>query len=315
MEFTHLDENGAKMLDVGGKVKTERKAIAYGYVKTAPETIALIKDGKTPKGDVFNTARIAGIQGAKKTSELIPLCHNIFISCIDVDFAIDDEHVYITAKASSTSETGVEMEALTAVSVAALTIYDMLKAVDKYMVISSVELVFKSGGKSALYVKGEQKGVVKATNISETKGTVKHSIAAVDLLADFGIVGDSHAEKGSKRQISLLGGGGVDGAIHRAAGRGLLEECRTLDGCETGDAKITGAYNLPCRHVIHTVGPIWRGGARGEENFSAHATSVLLPLQRQMDAKAWLFLSSRQACMATQKPKQSKSPWTKSPRF
>ncbi len=210
MEFTHFDENGAKMVDVGGKAKTERKAIAFGSVKTSPETIALIKDGKTPKGDVFNTARIAGIQGAKKTSELIPLCHNIFISCVKIDFAMSEDEIYVTATASSNSETGVEMEALTAVSVAALTIYDMLKAVDKGMMISNVTLVYKSGGKSGLYVKGEQKGVVKATNISETKGTVKHSVDGVELLADFGIVGDSHAEKGSRRQISLLGEESID---------------------------------------------------------------------------------------------------------
>ena len=210
MNFTHLDENGAKMVNVGGKAKTERKAIAFGCVKTSPETIALIKDGKTPKGDVFNTARIAGIQGAKKTSELIPLCHNIFISCIKIDFAMDLNTVYITATASSTSETGVEMEALTAVSVAALTIYDMLKAVDKAMTIFGITLIYKEGGKSGLYVKGEQKGVVKATNISETKGTVKHSIDFVELRADFGIVGDSHAEYGSTRQISLLGEESID---------------------------------------------------------------------------------------------------------
>ena len=151
MNFTHLDENGAKMVNVGGKAKTERKAIAFGCVKTSPETIALIKDGKTPKGDVFNTARIAGIQGAKKTSELIPLCHNIFISCIKIDFAMDLNTVYITATASSTSETGVEMEALTAVSVAALTIYDMCKSIDKKMVISDIHLVRKSGGKSGSF--------------------------------------------------------------------------------------------------------------------------------------------------------------------
>ena len=205
MELTHLDKSGAKMVDVGGKEKTSRTAIAFGFVKVASETIELIKSGNTPKGDVFNTARIAGIQGAKKTYELIPLCHNIFISCIKIDFAMDDEKIYITSKVSSTSETGVEMEALTAVSIAALTIYDMLKAVDKGMVISDVSLVYKSGGKSGIYVNGEKSGIIKATNISKKKGTTKESQEKVELLADFGIVGDSHAEKGSKRQISLLG--------------------------------------------------------------------------------------------------------------
>ena len=210
MEFTHLDENGAKMVDVGAKSKTNRTAIAFGSVKMQPETIALIKDGKTPKGDVFNTARIAGIQAAKKTSELIPLCHNIFISCVKVDFAMDAENVYITALASANSETGVEMEALTAVSVAALTVYDMAKAVDKSMTISSVSLIYKSGGKSGVFVRGKEQGYVKATNVSTVKGSVKHPVGEVELVADFGILGDCHAEKGSTRQISLLGEESID---------------------------------------------------------------------------------------------------------
>lgn len=204
MEFSHVDENGVKMVDVGKKEKTERFALAFGQIKLSPETIELIKDGKTPKGDVLNTARIAGIQGAKKTSDLIPLCHNIFLTNVKVDFAMDEENIYISASASSNGETGVEMEALTAVSVAALTIYDMVKAVDKKAAIKTTKLVYKSGGKSGLFVNGTRQGTIRSVNISEKKGMVKHPEEATELVADYGIVGDSHAEYGSKRQISLL---------------------------------------------------------------------------------------------------------------
>ena len=210
MEFSHVDERGVKMVDVGQKYKTARVAIATGEIRMAPETIALIKDGKAPKGDVLNTARIAGIQAAKKTSELIPLCHNLFLSNVKVEFAIAEDGIFITATASTTAETGVEMEALTAVSVAALTIYDMAKAVDKKMVLAETKLVYKSGGKSGIFVNGREQGVVKSANISEKKGTVKQPKESVELIADYGIQGDSHAEPFSKRQISLLGEESID---------------------------------------------------------------------------------------------------------
>ena len=210
MEFSHVDENGVKMVNVAHKNKTDRIAVATGEVRLSQATIELIKDGKTPKGDVLNTARIAGIQAAKKTSELIPLCHNIFISHIAVDFAMDDERVYVTATATTTAETGVEMEALTAVSVAALTVYDMVKAVDKKATITDIKLVCKSGGKSGVFVAGTERGVLKAVNVSEKKGTVKLPQNEVKLVADYGIQGDSHAERGSKRQISLLGEESID---------------------------------------------------------------------------------------------------------
>ena len=150
-KLTHLDENGhASMVDVSDKAVTHRIAVARGRVKMLPATLAMITGGTHKKGDVFAVARIAGIQAAKKCSELIPLCHPIMLSSVKVDLQADDlaNEVVITATCKIASQTGVEMEALTAVSVAGLTIYDMCKAVDKGMVISAVQLLEKSGGRS-----------------------------------------------------------------------------------------------------------------------------------------------------------------------
>lgn len=149
--LTHVDEHGtARMVDVGGKPDTDRIAVARGSVSMKPETLALIKSNGFEKGDVLGVARIAGIMGAKKTSELIPLCHPLPLSMVGIEFEIDEDRsaVNITAEARTTGKTGVEMEALTAVSVAALTIYDMGKAVDRAMRIEGIRLVRKSGGKS-----------------------------------------------------------------------------------------------------------------------------------------------------------------------
>jgi cyclic pyranopterin phosphate synthase len=150
-KLTHLDENGhASMVDVSDKAVTHRIAVAQGRVKMLPATLAMITGGTHKKGDVFAVARIAGIQAAKKCSELIPLCHPIMLSSVKVDLQPDElaNEVVITATCKIASQTGVEMEALTAVSVAGLTIYDMCKAVDKGMVISDVQLLEKSGGRS-----------------------------------------------------------------------------------------------------------------------------------------------------------------------
>ena len=150
-KLTHLDENGdASMVDVSDKVVTQRIAVAQGRVKMLPTTLAMIASSTHKKGDVFAVARIAGIQAAKKCSELIPLCHPIMLSSVKVDLSIDEiaNEVVITATCKISSQTGVEMEALTAVSVAGLTVYDMCKAVDKGMVISAVQLLEKSGGRS-----------------------------------------------------------------------------------------------------------------------------------------------------------------------
>ena len=151
MTLTHLDDEGkARMVDVSAKENTVREAIAKGEVLMAPETLALIQEGGVPKGDVLAVARLAGIMGAKRTPELIPLCHPLPITHIGLDFVLNAERsaVEITGTARCTGPTGVEMEALTAVSLAALAIYDMCKAVDRRMRIENVRLTRKTGGKS-----------------------------------------------------------------------------------------------------------------------------------------------------------------------
>ncbi len=150
MVLTHLDETGAaRMVDVSDKAQTFRVAIAEARVKMKPETLAMIVEGRHAKGDVFAVARIAGIQAAKRTWELIPLCHPLMLSSAKVELQAEGtDTVFITATCKLTGQTGVEMEALTAASIAALTIYDMCKAVDKGMVIEAVRLCHKSGGKS-----------------------------------------------------------------------------------------------------------------------------------------------------------------------
>ena len=150
-ELTHLDKDGrASMVDVGHKDTTTREAVAEGSVYMAPATLAAIRDGAVPKGDVLSSARIAGIMAAKRTPDLIPLCHPLPLTKIAVDFQIDEEEsrITITATVRCRGRTGVEMEALTAVSVAALTIYDMAKALEKTMTIGNVQLLHKSGGRS-----------------------------------------------------------------------------------------------------------------------------------------------------------------------
>jgi cyclic pyranopterin phosphate synthase len=149
--LTHIDDQGhAAMVDVGAKAVTTRTAVAAGEVRMAPATLVAIRAGTAPKGDVLAAARIAGIMAAKRTPELIPLCHTLLLTKVAVEFTIDDveSRVLITATVRCNGQTGVEMEALTAVSVAALTIYDMAKALDKAMVIGDIRLLQKSGGKS-----------------------------------------------------------------------------------------------------------------------------------------------------------------------
>ena len=150
-QLTHLDENGrARMVDVGAKDDTERIAIAKGEILMKPETLALIRAGSIKKGDVLSIAQVAGIMGAKKTAELIPLCHPLALTKVDVDLVLDEllPGIKITATAKTIGKTGVEMEALTAVSVAALTVYDMAKAAEKTMKIQNIRLVEKHGGQS-----------------------------------------------------------------------------------------------------------------------------------------------------------------------
>ena len=156
MELTHFNKAGrSRMVDVSAKNDTEREAIAEGRIRMLPETLALVKQGLMGKGDVLGVAQVAGIMGAKNTWQLIPMCHPLLLTGINLEFSIDEVEscIDIVATVKTTGKTGVEMEALTATSVAALTIYDMSKAVDKGMVIEYIRVSAKSGGKSGNYVR------------------------------------------------------------------------------------------------------------------------------------------------------------------
>jgi cyclic pyranopterin phosphate synthase len=151
-KLTHLDAQGrVAMADTSDKPATARRAVASGRVLMSAETVAALREGRTPKGDPLETARLAGIMAAKRTGELIPLCHPLPLTHIEVRANLEETGVYLEAEAATNAQTGVEMEALTAVSVAALTVYDMCKAVDKSMVISEIRLERKTGGKSGDY--------------------------------------------------------------------------------------------------------------------------------------------------------------------
>jgi len=144
-DFSHLDDTGrARMVDVGAKPLQQRRAVAEGWLRCAPETIGKLRDRALPKGDVLAVAQIAGIQAAKRTAELIPLCHPLALDVVEVGFVLEPDRIVIRAVAAITARTGIEMEALTAVAVAALTLYDMCKAVDKGMVIEGIRLVEKT---------------------------------------------------------------------------------------------------------------------------------------------------------------------------
>src|ERR1043165_9031146 len=160
-KLTHFDERGAaRMVDVGGKAETRRTAVAVGNIRMQSATFAMVAKGTAKKGDVLGVARIAAIQAAKRTSELIPLCHPIALSAVEVEFALDKKSSSIECRATveCTGRTGVEMEALTAVQVGLLTIYDMCKAADRGMVMSDIRLLEKQGGKSGHWVAEDAKG-------------------------------------------------------------------------------------------------------------------------------------------------------------
>ena len=191
-KLSHLDEDGAaRMVDVSGKEATAREATAEAIVRLSPEAYAAARDGNAPKGDVLGTARLAGIMAAKKTSELIPLCHPIPLSNVDVEFEWLDDAIRITASAKTKAETGVEMEALTAASVAALTIYDMVKALDKSTTIEAVRLVSKSGGKSGAY---RAAGMLDSPKTQPTRARPKTLMGEVS-----GPKADPNAERGALR--------------------------------------------------------------------------------------------------------------------
>ena len=172
MSLSHLDSDGrARMVDVGGKPVSARSATASGRFVTTAEVIALVRADGMPKADVLATARIAGIQGAKKTSELIPLCHPLPLSSVNVDFVFDETAIVVTATAKTTGQTGVEMEALTAVAIAGLTLHDMVKAVDPGATMTDVRVVEKTGGKSSPVVVTPNTAIVLVSSTRSAAGT------------------------------------------------------------------------------------------------------------------------------------------------
>jgi cyclic pyranopterin phosphate synthase len=157
--LTHLDEEGrARMVDVGAKPVTDRRAVARAMVRMNPDTVKAVLRGDTPKGDVMGTARLAGIQAAKRTPELVPLCHHVPLSFVDVDAHVHEAAgaIMITAEARTTAQTGVEMEAMVAASIAALTVYDMVKGLDRGVEVAEVLLLEKSGGRSGTWRRGDE---------------------------------------------------------------------------------------------------------------------------------------------------------------
>ena len=202
MEFTHFNESGrAHMVDVGDKDNTKRTAIATGRIRMKKETVDKIRQGLIKKGDVLSVAQVAGIMGAKKTSDLIPMCHNIILNGADIRFSIQENCIDLEAEVNTTGKTGVEMEALTAASIACLTIYDMCKAIDKGMVIEDIKLIKKTGGKSGDYMRNL--GKVISINISDKKGVVKEPIGSGLFIENHGLENDAHSGNWH-RQVSLL---------------------------------------------------------------------------------------------------------------
>lgn len=217
-DLTHVNDQGrARMVDVSGKDRTARVARAAGKVRMAPATLELVRTGGAKKGDVLAVAQVAAVMAAKRCWELVPMCHPVGLTGVDVAFELEADGVAIEAACRCVGETGVEMEALTAVSAAGLTIYDMLKCHQRDMVIDEVRLLEKSGGKSGRFVREEGCGdagagaaVVEAVCVSEAKGTRKHPVDAIELAVGTGVVGDAHAGAWH-RQVSLLPAEAVDG--------------------------------------------------------------------------------------------------------
>lgn len=204
MDLTHFNEEGrARMVEVGGKKVTKRLAKAEGKILMEKETLEQIKEGRMKKGDVLSVAQVGGIIGAKKTSELIPMCHNIFITGIDIEFTYLENGIKAVAIAKTQGQTGIEMEALTAVSTCLLTIYDMCKAIDRGMEIKDIRLLEKEGGASGSYKRNTGAKVI-SVNTSKEKGVIKQAIGQGDFKENSGLEGDAHAGKWH-RQVSLLG--------------------------------------------------------------------------------------------------------------
>lgn len=187
------------MVDVSDKPTSLRIARASGRITALPETIDRIKQGQILKGDVLAVAQVAGIMAAKQTAQLIPMCHPVMLSGVDLSFEMAQDHLTVRAEVKTTEKTGVEMEALQAVTSALLTIYDMVKAIDKTMTIGHVQLDYKSGGRSGLFARGK----VLSVNSSLEKGVVKQPLDEAEFVAGHGVAGDAHAGDWH-RQVSLL---------------------------------------------------------------------------------------------------------------
>ncbi len=246
MEFTHMNDDGyPRMVDVSDKGITKRRAVACGMIELPEAVLESIRDNSIKKGDVISVAWLAGIMGAKKTPDLIPMCHPIFLSGVEMDLKLVADGIYIEAITKTTGQTGVEMEALTAVSIAALTIYDMCKSLGFDMVIREIRLLEKTGGKSDMrrdknpvYEK-ELFGTVVSLNKSVKKGTKKTPVDTIHCVEGLGIEGDAHMGPG-KRQVSLLALSSIE-KVEEALGKRL--EHGSFAENITVDSKIL--YTLP----------------------------------------------------------------------
>ena len=249
-DLTHVNEQGrARMVDVSDKPATDRVARAAGFVRMAPSTVELVRTGGAKKGDVLAVARVAGIMAAKRCWETVPMCHPVALTGVDVRFSVEAGGVGIEAACRCHGETGVEMEALSAVSAAALTVYDMLKAHQRDMVVEEVRLVEKTGGASGDFSARGVRGAatVEAVCVSEEKGTRKHPVDEIELVVGEGVAGDAHAGRWH-RQVSLLPAEAVDEL------RDLLPELASGDFAENVLTRGLDLKALP-------VGTVLRAGA------------------------------------------------------
>lgn len=249
-DLTHVNEQGrARMVDVSDKPATDRVARAAGFVRMAPSTVELVRTGGAKKGDVLAVAQVAGIMAAKRCWETVPMCHPVALTGVDVRFSVEGGGVGIEATCHCHGETGVEMEALSAVSAAALTVYDMLKAHQRDMVVEEVRLVEKTGGASGDFSARGVRGAatVEAVCVSEEKGTRKRPVDAIELVVGEGVSGDAHAGNWH-RQVSLLPAEAVDEL------RALLPELAPGDFAENVLTRGLDLKALP-------VGTVLRAGA------------------------------------------------------
>lgn len=249
-DLTHVNEQGrARMVDVSDKPATDRVARAAGFVRMAPSTVELVRTGGAKKGDVLAVAQVAGIMAAKRCWETVPMCHPVALTGVDVRFSVEGGGVGIEATCHCHGETGVEMEALSAVSAAALTVYDMLKAHQRDMVVEEVRLVEKTGGASGDFSARGVRGAatVEAVCVSEEKGTRKHPVDEIELVVGEGVAGDAHAGRWH-RQVSLLPAEAVDELC------GLLPELAPGDFAENVLTRGLDLKALP-------VGTVLRAGA------------------------------------------------------